>query len=381
MPAYARKEIVREGEVGIYHCTSRCVRQAFLCGWDPVTQLCFDHRKEWVRARLEQLSGIFAVEVCGYAVLGNHCHVIARTRPDIVDGWSDQEVARRCWQLFPKRKKRNGEPAEPKPHELKQFIATPEDVKENRRRLSSLSWFMRCLNERIARLANEEDGCRGRFWEGRFHCTKLLDAAAVLACSIYVDLNPIRAAICDRPEEAEYTSAFDRICAHVARRAQGKETEVAQAGNQRQKQDRRQAEADRDGWLCAIGTSGILGEGACPADLPHDNQSATAGFSTSALPRRASDEAFLPISLEEYLELLDWTGRQVRADKRGAIPASLAPILERLQVAEDAWLESVRHFGRWFHRAVGRAERLAEEAARSGKRWFGGLARCRQAFT
>ncbi len=86
------------------------------------------------------------------------------------------------------------------------------------------------------------------------------------------------------------------------------------------------------------------------------------------------------MNLDDYLRLLDWTGRQVRRDKRGAIPAELSPILDRLQVDADCWLDSVTNFGRWFHRAVGRADRLLEEAARAGRRWLQGLARCREAF-
>ena len=96
--------------------------------------------------------------------------------------------------------------------------------------------------------------------------------------------------------------------------------------------------------------------------------------------RRASSQSFLSVSLEDYLRLLDWTGRQIRRGKRGTIPASLAPILDRLHVGGESWVQSVQNFGRWFHRAVGRTERLAEEAARRGKHWFQGLAHSRTAF-
>ena len=68
------------------------------------------------------------------------------------------------------------------------------------------------------------------------------------------------------------------------------------------------------------------------------------------------------------------------AGRRGTIPATLAPILERLSIAPDGWIESVCQFGRWFCRAVGSPRRVEYEAARSGKQWFGGVSRCRRAF-
>jgi len=378
MPAYARKEIVREGEVGVYHCVARCVRRAFLCGLDAATGTSFEHRKGWLRGRLEELAGIFGIDVCGYAVMGNHLHVIVRTRPDVVAAWSDQEVAERWWRLFPRRRDEQGLPAEPEPHELAMLVAEPEAAAERRRRLGSLSWLMRCLCEPIARRANREDGCTGRFWEGRFKSQALLDDAAVLACAVYVDLNPVRAALVQKPEEGEYTSAYDRILAMRARRRRERRA------RRRVRASRRRGAAclpldaaigaARDAWLCPIRPEGPPRKTPAGKTRTHQRTGAKA-----AGTRRAPSQSFLAMSLEDYLRLLDWTGRQVRRDKHGAIPASLAPILDRLGVG-GSWVQSVQHFGRWFHRAVGRAERLTEEAARRGKRWFQGLGHSRTAF-
>ena len=79
---YARSEIVDSEKVTNYHCVSRCVRRAFLCGKDALTGQSFDHRREWIRARLSNLVNIFAVEVIAYAAMSNHLHSLIRTRPD-----------------------------------------------------------------------------------------------------------------------------------------------------------------------------------------------------------------------------------------------------------------------------------------------------------
>ena len=211
MPAYARREIVPSDEVGVYHCTARCVRRAFLCGVDPLTGNDYEHRKDWIDQRLEKLASVFAIDICGYAIMSNHLHLVLRARPDLVKNWSDDEIAL-CWKrLYPPRDPRTGRPTEPAECDLNMIVSDPARVALLRGRLSSLSWFMRCLCEPIARRANREDDCTGRFWQGRFGSQALLDEAAILACSVYVDLNPIRAGVRETPEESEHTSAFARI--------------------------------------------------------------------------------------------------------------------------------------------------------------------------
>ncbi|HJT33993.1 MAG TPA: hypothetical protein VJ783_18250, partial [Pirellulales bacterium] len=191
---------VDESVVGVYPCMARCVRRAFLCGFDRYSGRNFDHRKVWVRPRLEELAGIVAVDVLGFAVLSNHLHVLLRIRPDVAAAWSDEEVARRWWRLHPGRRNVDGTPAEPEPHELAMLLADAEALATRRKRLSSLSWFMASVCEPIARRANREDRVSGRFWEGRFRSQAVLDEPAALACSVYIDLNPIRAGLADTPE-------------------------------------------------------------------------------------------------------------------------------------------------------------------------------------
>lgn len=344
MARLPRRDQIDETSVGVYHCINRCVRGAFLCGEDNASGNNYDHHKSWIQKRLEFLAGKFAIDVIGFSVLSNHFHLILRNRPDVVDRWSDGEVARRWWNLFPDRRNPNDGPATPRRAELKVLA---RKVRKLRRRLSSISWLMRCLAENVARRANNEEKTRGRFFQGRFKSQELLDEASILACAIYVDLNPIRAAVATTPEASHFTSAYERIQARD-RRAR--------------RRGRKQGDVVGDQWLS-------------PVELEKRERSLT---SKSRL--RASDRGFLPLTLDQYLQLVDWTGRQVRADKRGAIPAELSPILERLQVSTSCWVDLVVGFGRWFRRTVGRPERMAASCQQRGCRWLQGISHARKAF-
>jgi len=350
MSRLPRRDAIDESKVGVYHCINRCVRQAFLCGVDAETGKNYEHRKSWVQNRLEFLAGEFAIDVIGFSVMSNHFHLILRNRPDVVQFWPDSEVARRWWNLFPNRRDENGSPTTPTTAELKQLT---RKVRTLRLRLSSISWLMRCLAEHVARRANQEDEITGRFFQGRFRSQELLDESAILACSIYVDLNPIRAAIATKPETSQFTSAYERIKARK-RRAQ--------------RRGWKQGEVAGDEWLS-------------PIELERREQALTPKHSnTSKSSRRASDRGFLSLSLDQYLQLLDWSGRQVRSSKRGAIPSELAPILERLQVSGNCWVDLVSGFGRWFRRAVGRPPTMAAECERRCRRWLQGISHAREAF-
>ena len=154
----ARRVVVLEDRPAHYHCISRCVRRAFLCGCDAYSGKDFGHRKGWITKRVRELTELFAVEVCAYAVMSNHLHLVVKTDPLSVKGWSDEEVARRWFTLFPGGRDELGEPHAPDPVVMKRFLADRGRVAVCRKRLGNLSWFMRCLNEPIARRANREDG-------------------------------------------------------------------------------------------------------------------------------------------------------------------------------------------------------------------------------
>ena len=310
-----------------YHCISRCVRRAFLCGQDRHTGQSFEHRKVWVVERLAALADVFAVDVCAYAVMSNHYHLVLRVNTAQAEAWSDQEVAEQWMKLF------SGSLL------VQRWLArTLDDIASEqraleiialwRKRLCDLSWFMRCLNEHLARRANEEDGCTGRFWEGRFKTQALLDEAAVLACMAYVDLNPIRAGIADLPEESAHTSIQQRI------------RELA-AGSSR--------------------SAGKTDDTKKPQLLPMLD----AGNADSDNP-----DTVLGYRLMDYLELIDWTGRATRQGKRGAIDRAAPKILQRLGIDTAMWLRHMRPRRNRMLAALGAVAQLRQYIEATGRKWL-----------
>ena len=368
--ALPRSKYVQEGKEGVYHCYSRCVRRAFLCGFDKLTLRDFSHRKAWLVDRLRYLAAIFAIEVCAYAIMETHYHTILRTRPDIVALWSDWEVATRWLILFPRHRDTCGTPMPPAEEDIRALTDCPERIAVLRKRLCSLSWFMARLNESIARAANKEDKVKGRFWESRFKCQALLDDAATACCMVYVDLNLIRAGLAETPEESDFTSIQERI------RAWRKATmNDGDAPNQ------------------------AAGQPVNPASLGKrisvpENAATISNHVPEQLPTlvHLSDDWLCPIQSEsgsrgilqmtpaEYFDLVDKSGRMLRSGKRGAIDADLEPILLRIGANPDAWFETVSCFGSKFRLAAGLVSSLRNFAARLGRRWFQGAAMARTIF-
>ncbi|NOZ10166.1 MAG: transposase [Gammaproteobacteria bacterium] len=334
-----RKELVSVADTPYYHCVCRCVRRAFLWGRDRYSRKDYSHRKQWVVERLATLSDIFAIDLCAYAVMSNHYHVVIRIDDERAKDWTEKEVIDRWSRLF-------GVPVLVARYESGETRTEAEQNKAReiisiwRERLADLSWYMRSLNEHLARLANAEDHCKGRFWEGRFKSQALLDEAGLLTCMAYVDLNPIRAGIAQRPETSEFTSICQRI--------QTLSVHPRRLSNNSKHKNKRQSQFPALASFCA----------------------------RSNAPANA-----IPFTLKDYLELVDWTGRAVREDKRGHIPAHIPPILTRLNVNPKHWLTHMQPNGDQFNRVVGRVEGIKDYAERVGQRWLCGLKVSQQMFS
>ena len=204
----SRSSLISLSDTPYYHCISRCVRRAFLCGQDRYTGQSFEHRRQWVAERMHFLASLFNIDICSYAVLSNHYHLVLKVNVD--ENISNEEVCQRWIQLYSAPPLVGRWMKQELTSKAEQDMAL-KIISNWRNRLIDISWFMRCLNEFIARKANKEDKCKGRFWEGRFKSQALLDEEALLACMAYVDLNPVRAKMADDVESSKYTSAYERI--------------------------------------------------------------------------------------------------------------------------------------------------------------------------
>jgi len=317
----ARYQQVSLDETPYYHCICRCVRRAFLCGRDHYSGQDYEHRRQWVVERLATLVEVFAIDLCAYAVMSNHYHVVLRVDQARAEAWSCREVATQWMRLFsgPPLVQRwlRDETCEA------ETLKALEIVEQWRSRLYDLGWFMRCLNEHLARLANEEDGCKGRFWEGRYKSQALLDEKALLSCMAYVDLNPVRAGMAATPETSDFTSLQQRSRA-VKNTPQG---------------------------------------GKAPRLLP---------LVDSHHIESNDDATIVRMRLMDYLALVDATGRALRADKRGAIDCRAAGILERLGIDETSWLKHMAPRKQRAPLAVGSLAKVKAFAEATGRRWVAG---------
>ncbi|WP_227663104.1 hypothetical protein [Marinobacter halophilus] len=137
------------------------MRRTFLCGQDRATGRSYEHRRGWIEERIRLLASVFAVDVAAYAVMSNHYHLVVKLSPDDVEPWSIDEVLARWCSLY------KGPPLVQRYHRgdelcAAEFRRVEEYAETFRLRLADLSWFMKCLNEPIARQANREDECTGR---------------------------------------------------------------------------------------------------------------------------------------------------------------------------------------------------------------------------
>ena len=349
--------------IQIIHAISRTTRACWLFGDDPHSGKNFDHRKVWIEDLLKHFAAYFGIDLLCFSILSNHHHEMLRSRPDVVKTWDDTEVARRWLMICPKRKDGDGNPMEPSEPELDTIRNCPVRLADLRVRLSDVSWWLRLLNQRVAQRANKEDDSGGRFFEDRFKGIPLLDEASVLACSVYVDLNWIRACMAETLELSHHTSIQRRIQALQSNQTTGES--VSPSDSDPKNPTGASPARLADDFLAPVDL--------CEATKPP-------GPDPSSTGARCSDKGFLEMSVEEYLELVDWSARQLAHGKRGRTREHLPPILTRLGLPTTVWLELVANFDSLFSTVAGLPDRIDEERGRKTGRRFGVRKRTRNLF-
>lgn len=326
----------------------------------------FNHRRGWIESRILELAGVFAIDIAAYAVMSNHYHIVVRIDGERAKKWTDEEVLNRWTQLFtgPLFVQRYLS-EERTDMDVSQLASVSTWAATYRERLHDLSWFMRVLNESIARMANREDECTGRFWEGRFKSQALLDEHALLTAMAYVDLNPIRAAMAETPEQSDHTSVQQRIH-DISDTAAGKTNKVS-------KKQHRSA---------AVLLSKLPPIKETQDDRLHSEKKLRLLVQAKLLPFAASEifATGIPFAFDDYLELVDTVGRAIHPNKRGFIPDKTPAILLRLEIDVETFIEYANDFLKEFGSAVGTPHMLLDLAASRQSRSLRGMSAARAIF-
>ncbi|MCO7223529.1 transposase [Pleionea sp. CnH1-48] len=306
----ARKELVDSHSPGFYHCSTRCVRRAFLCGVNEETGKDYSHRKDWIERRIKELSTLFSIDIYAYAVMSNHYHIVLYLDPLAPLQWSNDEVAERWLAIYPSK-------TDVRRTLRKQAILnSPKTLALYRQRLGSLSWFMSRLNEPLAKLSNQEDDCNGKFWQSRYTSQALLDEGAVLSCMAYVDLNPVRAKITQKLEESHHTSIKQRL-----------------------------------------------------NDITDDKS-----LNETLLPVSGSVKQITQnISNRDYINLVEWAGKAIVHPNKASIPKEAQSVLERLNLQSNHWLTQLQSLESRYCRVIGPVEFIRQRAKKLYRRCLHGI--------
>ncbi|WP_299011453.1 transposase [uncultured Shewanella sp.] len=332
----SRKKLIHIDSTPYYHIQNHCVRGTYL-----VTEIDSHlqpskldlHRAQWFVDKLVQLSTIFCIDICAYAILNHHYHLVLKVDTDTANRLTINPLIQR-WKLLFKLP-----PLAIKYSEQGSLTET-EQKKMNelaslwRKRLTDISWFMRCLNETVSRKINKEENAKGAFWQGRFKSQALLDEPTLLACLMYVDLAPIREQLVQSLENDYLTSIKLRMSAMT------------------QAQEEAQTYDINGDYLAIAQQPSTL--------LPFDHMT------------RAGKKVHIPFHLPDYIALIKWTHQGMIQNKIPTAPHSTPKLLIQLSIKKKDWINTCRLFSHHYSHVAGSWSKMCEFSHQFNGKWCKG---------
>jgi REP element-mobilizing transposase RayT len=369
--------LIKPDEITIVHAVAKTARNLFLLGEDLVTKTHNSHRKDWILDILEFQSSLMAIDLLGFSLLSNHVHQILRSRPDAVKEWTDLEVARRWMNLCPKSRKclTVGDkvvrvPIPPKETQIQALAQNPKKIAQLREQLSSISWWMRLLCQKIAQRANLEDGgSLGHFWKGRFHATVIEDNEYMLGCSFYVDLNAFQAGLAQGIEDYDYTSAKIRLDMLRAKmkasdKQEGppldpipKPPENSEHPDlpENSEKSKHKPETKEPPVLIPKTSKGEFLSKVKLDTLSNEVELHKGGF-------RCSDKGFLSYTDKEYLDALEWCIRnKILEREMKTLPEDTPMCIKQHRFGAEMIIKQARGFGQMYRYRTGREQKVEEQ--------------------
>lgn len=355
MARQARSSMICPDTITIAHVWTQVTQQMFLLGDDPLTSKDFSHRKDWFIEIMAHQSMFMAVDILRFAIMDNHTHFLLRTRPDIVRGWSDQEVAWNYLLLCPRNKRRRKvqgkwvyEVVEPNQEDIDAIVGDPKKLKKIRQKLSSISFWMQLLKQKVAKRANAEvqkgGVCKGAFWKGRFEMTIINTREYLLTCAAYIDLNAFKAGMTESLEGYPYTSIYLQLKEMLNKMLM----EGALKATERNP-------------LGEFPESAMLSPVEFREETQEDAGDRDEKGGAMSLRKRCSDTGFLEISSEQYCELLRWSMAQLRSEGDGKIRGLEHAVVSSHGMTSEVWRDRLRNFRKMYRYEAGVSKRKIME--------------------
>ena len=162
----------------VYHVMSRTALDGFPLG---------DIEKDFMLDLIRRYSSLYLVEILGICIMGNHFHLLVKMFPEYK--FTDDDIKKRYVEFYGNDRS-----------------FAYGQIPSLREKLSNLSEFVREIKVGFTRYYNRRNNRRGYFWGDRFRSVIVEKGETLINCQAYIDLNPLRAGLVDRPEEYRWNS-------------------------------------------------------------------------------------------------------------------------------------------------------------------------------